>query len=253
MKTLALSLKQTPMLLRAFFRQGNQVFWNYGFFLLMLVFACSLFGSADPASMRPMLGASVMALALLSGGLYGVTYGVWNFFRGGVVERYWRSPWRASALLAYLGSRFAILFTALLLQALVLTLGYGVPAGGFAGWTALLVTLVLADVCCVLLGFVMVTISRAHFRSYFLSNLVFVCLVVLGGVALPLDQMPEGVAAFGRVLPSAHIIEALRAVLAGAAAWAGAWTYMLYLALWSAGLAALSWVTFDWMVLDRAR
>ena len=253
MRTFMLSLRQTPMLLRAFFRQGNQVFWNYGFFLLMLVFACSLFGAADPLSLQPLLGTSILALALLSGGLYGVTYGVWNFFRGGVTERYLRSPWRASAILAYLGSRFLIVFTALLLQILVLVLAYGVSPGGFAGWLALLLTLVLADLCCILLGFVTVTLSRAHFRSYFLSNLAFVCLVVLGGVTLPLSQMPQGVATFGRALPSAHIVEALRAILAGPAPWSGAWPYMVYLALWSAGLAVVAWATFDWMVLDRAR
>ena len=253
MKTTLLAFRQVPIILRAFFRQGNQVFWNYGFFLLMLFFACSLFAQGDPKSMRPLLGTTVMALALLSGGIYGVSYGMWNFFRGGVVERYLRSPWRASAPLAFLMSRFLILFSAVLVQAVALVFIYGVGVVGAGGWTALIACIALSDACCVLVGFCMVTLSRAHYRSYLFSNLVFVCLVVMGGVAIPLGQMPLWVARAGLLLPSAHITLAISAILAGGAGWWGAGPHLVCLCAWTAGLGVVAWWTFDWMVLDRAR
>lgn len=261
MKTLTLSLRQTPFLLRAFFRQGNQVFWNYGFFLLLLIFACSLLAATDPQSLRPMLGSAVMALSLMAGGVFGVSYGLWNFFRGGVVERYWRSPRRGAALGAYLASRFLVLISAVAVQILVLLFLYGVgkpPEGvpwsvGGADLWALVVAAVLAGAVFVAFGLCMVTLARAHFRSYFLSNLTFIALVVFSGALLPLELFPPWGAAIGRFLPSAHLMAAFQAVLAGGAGFGEVWQHLAMLASWLLLLIAVAWRTFDWMVLERAR
>ena len=113
--TARLTLRQVPMMLRSFFRQGNQVFWNYGFFLLAQFFACSVL-VGDATELRPLLGCAVILLTVMAGGLYGVSNGLWNFFGGAVVERYRRSRYRTSAILAYLVSRFLIIYTAVLLQ-----------------------------------------------------------------------------------------------------------------------------------------
>lgn len=261
MKSLVLCARQVPFLLRSFFRQGNQVFWNYGFFLLLLVFSCTLLASPDPASLRPLLGGSVVLLTLMAGGVYGVSYGLWNFFRGGVVERYLRSPHRATALMAYLASRYLVLLSSVAIQVLALVFLYGVgrpPAGvpasvgGLRPWT-LLAAVALANAVFVLLGLCMVTLTRAHFRSYLYSNLAFLALVFFGGAMLPLQLYPDWGVAVGKILPSSHAAVALEAILGRNAGLGDIWRNLAALGAWAAALAAVAWRTFDWMILEKAR
>ena len=250
MRTALLAVRQTPMILRAFFRQGNQVFWNYGFFLLALFFACTVLVTDDAISLRPVFTGAAITLCLIGGGVYGVSYGTWNYFRGSVVERFLRSPEGGSTIIAFLLSRFLVLFTAVLLQLGFVRVFYGI--GEFGSTSALLVTTALSSACFVLLGLCMVTLSRDHFRSYMFCNVVSACLVGFGGM-VPLRMMPQWVAPICRILPSGNTMLACQLVLAKGAGWAELWPYVAVLACWIAGLIVIAKLTFDWMILDRAR
>jgi len=259
MKAVILTFRQMPLVLRSFFRQANLVFWSFGFFLLLQLLACALLGAADPKALRPMLVSAVMALTMIGGGIYGVSYGLWNFFRGGVLERYYRSPYRSSAVAAFLLSRFVVLFAAIVIQLALVYLLFGVGrvdlgriGGHAATWRLsfgpLLAAVALADACFVLMGLCVVTLSRAHFQSYLFSNLLFAALA-LGVTLTPLKLL----GAAGQVLPSTQVMLALEGILGQGSGWSGVWLHLVALSAWCVGLAALARLTFDWMVLDRAR
>ncbi|HRU93845.1 MAG TPA: ABC transporter permease [Anaerolineae bacterium] len=259
MRVVILTFRQLPIVLRTFFRQANLVFWSFGFFLLLQLLGCGLLAALDPKTLRPVLCSAVIALTLLGGGIYGVSYGMWNFFRGGVLERYHRSPYRASAVAAFVLSRFLVLFAAIVIQLVVVYVAFGVGRAdmGRIGDHALtwrlslgplLVAVALADACFVLMGLCVVTLSRAHFQSYLISNLLFAVLSLV--VMLEPLRLVKGA---WLALPSAQVMMALEALLGEGAGWSGAWPHLWPLALWCAALAVVARQTFDWMVLDRAR
>jgi ABC-2 type transport system permease protein len=251
------------MILRAFFRQGNQVFWNYGFFLLLQVVACSVLAAngadqaqgraaAEARDLKPLLGCAVLTLSLLAGGIYGTTYGLWNFFRGGVIERYWRSRSRFSTIAAFLLARFLVLFTSGLIQVALLYYVYGVGRGRIS-FGVLAASLALADVTFVVLGLAAVMVSRDHFRSYFVSNLLFALLVVFSGAVRPLEALPGWAKAAGEALPASHAMEAIQQSLAQSAAWDHVAVSFGMMGLWTVLFVALTAFTFNWLVFERAR
>ena len=254
MRVVILTFRQLPIVLRTFFRQANLVFWSFGFFLLLQLLGCGLLAALDPGSLRPVLCSAVIAMTLLGGGIYGVSYGMWNFFRGGVLERYHRSPYRSSAVGAFLLSRFLVLFVAIAIQLVVVYLLFGVGRADLGGirWRLnlgpLLAAVALADACFVLMGLCVVTLSRAHFQSYLISNLLFAVLS-LGVMLTPLKLVKGPWLA----LPSAQVMLALEALLGQGVGWSGVWPHLWPLALWCVALAVVARQTFDWMVLDRAR
>jgi len=255
-KIVFLALRQTPMILRAFFRQGNQVFWNYGFFLLLQLVACGMLAEKGMVTegtdkpLQPLVACAVILLSLLAGGVYGTTYGVWNFFRGGVMERYYRSRARFSAVLAYLFARFFIIFTSALLQFALIYYVFDIGKGSNLWIYA--AAIAVASVTFVALGFCTVTISRAHFRSYFLSNLFFAFLLVFSGAVRPLKEMDAWAQNLGKLLPSSHAMYIVENAIQANADWDHVIVPFGMMGLWIFLLGAVAVFSFDWLVLERA-
>ena len=71
-----------------------------------------------------------------------------------------------------------------------------------------LAALVLGTVAFAGLGLLMAGTLRAE-ATLALANLLFLLCLVLGGIVLPLDRLPDAVAAVASVLPPAALTEAL--------------------------------------------
>jgi ABC-2 type transport system permease protein len=76
-----------------------------------------------------------------------------------------------------------------------------------------------------------------------LANLIWITLLVLGGVIVPPSQMPAGLAHLATLLPSGALADGLRAAFIHGRLDAVA---LLVLVLWGAGATALASRTFRW-------
>jgi len=186
----------------------------------------------------------VLALAVMSTAMVALGIAT-GFERGyGVLKRLGATPLRRDRLV---GAKILTVLAVEALQAAVLVpVGYGLgwhPGGhgGAAGAAAGL--LLLGTVAFGGLGLLLAGVLRAEVNLA-VANGLYLILLLLGGMLVPLDKLPGGLAAFARALPAA----ALAAGLHGAFGSTGAvptesW---VVLALWAVATPVAASLTFRW-------
>ncbi|WP_375422969.1 ABC transporter permease [uncultured Friedmanniella sp.] len=197
---------------RLLLRNGEQLLLALVIPLAILVAGRVLggrFGSLDT------LAPSVLGLAVWSSAFTSVAIATGFERRYGVLERLAATPLGRSGLLA--GKALAV-FLVLLGQLLLLTvaallLGWRPHfTAGSLGLAVLLVLLSTAGFVC--LALLIAGRLRAEV-TLALANLVYVVLLVGGGLVLPLSRYPAAVRPVLEVLPTAALGEGLRAATAG--------------------------------------
>jgi len=147
----------------------------------------------------------------------------------------------------FVAAKLASVLAVLLAQTvLVLGLALGLlgwrPQGGLLGIAlavpaVLLVGLVMASLGLVLAGTLTAELTTA------VSNALFLVLLMLGGVAVEPDVLPDALAAVGAASPLGAAVIALRALLDGASGGAGAGIALL---VWGAVGTVVAVRTFRW-------
>jgi ABC-2 type transport system permease protein len=183
----------------------------------------------------------VLALAVMSSAMVSLGIATGYERRYGVLKRLGSTPLSRAGLLA---SKTANVLVLELLQGIVI-LGTGValgwsPSGGIVAAVGLVLvgTVAFAGIGMLLAGTLPAEANLA------VANGLFLVLLFLGGMAYPLERLPDALEAFARLLPAAALSESLRGVLdAHADVSVGA---LLVLAAWAiaAPLAAARW--FRW-------
>ena len=107
----------------------------------------------------------------------------------------------------------------------------------------ILAALLLGTVAFAGLGLLMAGTLRAE-ATLALANLLFLLCLVLGGIVLPLDRLPAGIAAVASILPPAALTEALAIGLGTTIA--DATEPLAVLAGWAIVLAVLAARRFRW-------
>jgi ABC-2 type transport system permease protein len=133
-----------------------------------------------------------------------------------------------------------VLQAVLLVAIAALALGWR-PPGGVQPILAL-AAVALGTATFAGLGLAMAGALRAE-ATLALANGAFLVLLLLGGIVLPIDHLPEPLAAVARVLPSAPLVELLRVGLGGAAEAAGA---AVLLSAWAVAGVVLAVLRFRW-------
>jgi ABC-2 type transport system permease protein len=153
----------------------------------------------------------VLALAVMSSAFTGQAialgfdrrYGVLKRLAATALPRWALVAGRLVALLGVLGAQLAVLAVVALL------LGWR-PALGGLGWAALLV--LLGTLAFGALGVLLGGALRADVVLA-LANALWFVLLIAGGIVIPADELPSGLADAVRVLPSGALAEGLRASL----------------------------------------
>jgi ABC-2 type transport system permease protein len=183
----------------------------------------------------------VLALAVMSTAFTGLAIGTGFERRYGALKRLGASPLPRGALLAAKGLSVLTVeaLQVLLLGAVALAMGWE-PAGSPLAVAALLLAGTAAFAA---LGLLMAGTLRAE-ATLAAANLVYLLLLVSGGIAVPLDRFPDGARPVLEALPAAALAEGLREVLRdGAGLPLG---HLLVLLLWAAGAGLLAARTFRW-------
>jgi ABC-2 type transport system permease protein len=192
-------------------RRGESLLVTLGIPVGVLVFFGSLdvvpTGFDDPLDF---LVPGVLALAVMSTAM--VSLGIATGFerRYGVLKRLGPTPLgRGALVLAKILTVVALeAVQAAVLVAAAVALGWSptgwlVPAAGVMG---------LGTVAFAGLGLLMAGSLRAE-ATLALANGVYILLLLLGGMAFPLDRLPAALEALARALPAAALSECLRGIL----------------------------------------
>lgn len=237
-------LAQTIVELRLTARRGENLLAMLGIpAAVLLVFGSSSIVGAPAAGSRvDALLPGVLALAIVATGL--VNLGIATAYERsyGVLKRLGGSPLGRAGLvgakvLAVLAIEVALLL--LLVGLAAALLGWRPTAGG-PTWALIIVAVALGTATFAGLGLAMAGALRAE-ATLLLANVLFLLTLGIGGVLIPVADLPASVAAVVALLPSAALADILRDALAGDTADART---ILILALWAVGSITLAIRTF---------
>ncbi|MEV7829592.1 ABC transporter permease [Streptomyces subrutilus] len=235
-------LAQAALETRMLLRNGEQLLLTVIIPALLLV----LFSSVDiietgAGASVDFLAPGVLALAVLSTAFTGQAIATGFDRRYGVLKRLGASPLPRWALMA--AKTLSVLVTEVLqvalLTAIALALGWSPQGDPFS----VAVLLLLGTAAFSGLGLLMAGTLKAEL-TLAAANLVFLLLLVGGGVIVPLEKFPDAVRSVLELLPVSALSDGLRAVLQHGAALP--WGDAAVLAVWAVlGLgAAARW--FRW-------
>jgi ABC-2 type transport system permease protein len=226
---------QTALETRMLLRNGEQLLLTVIIPSLLLV----LFSTVDIVDTGTdkavdFLAPGVLALAVMSTAFTGQAIATGFERRYGVLKRLGASPLPRWALMT--AKTLSVLVTEVLQVALLTAIALGLgwsPRGGAASVALLLV---LGTAAFSGLGLLMAGTLRAE-ATLAAANLVFLLLLVGGGVIVPLEKFPDAARAVLELLPISALSDGLRDVLQGGAGMP--WGQALILAVWAVfGLGA---------------
>lgn len=222
---------ETKMLLR----NGEQLLLTVVIPTLLLV----LFSSVDivdtgTGKAVDFLAPGILALAVLSTAFTGQAIATGFERRYGVLKRLGASPLPRWALMA--AKTLSVLFTEVLQVVLLAVIAFALGWDPHGNPIAVVLLLALGTAACSGLGLLMAGTLKAE-ATLAAANLVFLLLLVGGGVLVPLDRFPDAARSVLELLPLSALSDGLREVLQHGAG--TPWRDLGILAVWSVvGLGA---------------
>jgi ABC-2 type transport system permease protein len=187
------------------------------------------------------LAPGVLALAVMSTAFTGQAIATGFERRYGVLKRLGASPIPRWALMA--AKTLSVLVTEILQVVLLTVIAFALGWSPHGSPLPVVLLLVLGTAAFSGLGLLMAGTLRAE-ATLAAANLVFLLLLVGGGVIVPLDRFPDGVASALGLLPISALSDGLRDVLQHGGGMP--WGNLGILALWAVlGLGAAA-RTFRW-------
>ena len=232
---------QTAAEVRMTLRRGESLLLALGIPVALLVFFSLVdvlpTGTDDPIDF---LAPGVLALAVMSTAMVGLGIATGFERQYGVLKRLGSTPLGRPALLA--AKTLAILAVEVLqvavLVALSLALGWR-PSGSVAAAAA---AMLLATVAFAGLGLLMAGRLRGE-AVLAAANGLYLVLLLLGGMVIPLAELPGALRAASRALPAAALSDVLHAASTATGIPGRAW---LVLAVWAVAAPAAAAATFRW-------
>ncbi len=228
--------------LRLASRQGEQLLASLGIPLLILVFFSLVdvlpTGTDEPVAF---VAPGVLALAVMSSAMVSLGIGTGFERHYGVLVRLGTTPlgrerWVAAKVLTVLVIQLGQLAV---LVPVALALGWSPSAGGMlnAVGALLLGTAAFAGLGLALAG------NLSGLANLAVTNGLFVVLLLIGGVVVPLDELPALLELFAELLPAAALSTALHGSVGASASESSAW---LVLTAWAVVTPTLAVRTFRW-------
>jgi ABC-2 type transport system permease protein len=239
------ALAQASMELRLTSRRGENLLVTLVIPVVLLVFFSSV--NVLPAGTgRPVdfLLPGIVGLAIISTSL--VNLGISTAYERsyGVLKRLGGSPLpRAGLVAAKIGAVLAVEIVQVALLIAIATAGFAWGPGAGAAPAVVVAAVLLGTLAFAGLGLLMAGALRAE-ATLAGANGLYLVLLLLGGVVMPIDQLPSGIADIARMLPAAALSDALR-IGFGAAPGDPAGSLVL-LAGWGIATASLAAATFRW-------
>ncbi len=233
---------QTRVELTLTARRGESLLLILGIPVMLLLFFSAVdvlpIPTDDPVDF---LAPGIMALAVMSTAMVGLGIAT-GFERSyGVLKRLGSTPLtRAQLLVAKTASVVVIELVQLVVLGLVAAVLGWSPG---SGWAAGVLAVVLGTVAFAGIGMAMAGTLRGEINLA-AANGLYLVLLLLGGMVVPLDELPSVLRAVCRLLPAAALAEALHGSIGAAGSVPGrAW---VVLAVWAVGTPAVAARVFRW-------
>lgn len=221
-------------------RRGENLLAMVGVPVAALLF----FGTIQPTVVRDprTLLPGVLALAIVASGL--VNLGIATAYeRGyGVLKRLGGSPLGREGLLA---AKLVVVGAIAIAQVAALVGIAGVLFGGVptdASWLAVLATTLVGAGTSAALGLLLAGTMRPD-AALVLANALFLVALLVGGVLVPIGELPEPLGTIARLLPFGALADAFRASLGQGGDLPAA---LVMVALWGIVAAVAAVRTFRW-------
>jgi ABC-2 type transport system permease protein len=208
---------QTVMELKLLARNGEQLLLTLVIPLLLLVMGTRSDAIVDLGPGRPIdiITPGVLALAVLSTSFTSLAIATGFERRYGVLKRLGASPLpRWGLMIGKIGAVVVVEVAQLVVLSLVAQLVGWNPRGGAEAFAWLALLAVLGTFAFGALGLLIAGALRAE-ATLAVANLVYVVLLVGGGLIVPLDRYPGGTRHLLELLPSGALGEGLREAFAG--------------------------------------
>lgn len=187
------------------------------------------------------LAPGILALAVMSTAFTGLAIATGYERRYGVLKRLGSTPLPRWVLLS--GKIASVLVVEGLQVAVLCAVAYALGWRPHGSPLAVAALLLAGTATFGGLGLLMAGRLRAE-ATLAAANLVWVLLLLGGGVIVPLDRFPDGAASLLQLLPITALSDGLRAVLLDGAGLP--WAELAILLAWAAGAIALAATTFRW-------
>lgn len=244
------TLAQAGMELRLTSRRGENLLVTLVIPVVLLLF----FGTVGVATPRvdpldihrpvEVLVPGILALAIISTSL--VNLGIATAYERsyGVLKRLGGSPLpRAGLIAAKIVAVLVVELVQFTLLAVIAAVALGWSPGPDTSAGVVVVAFLFGTLTFAGLGLLMAGALRAE-ATLAGANGLYLAFLLLGGIVVPLDQLPGAVADAARLLPAAALTDALRIGLGGSSGLpAGP---LAILAAWSVGAVVLAARTFRW-------
>lgn len=215
--TPAMLRSQVAMELRLLSRNGEQLLLTLVIPLMLLVLGTRSNDVVDLGAGRPIdiITPGILALAVLSTSFTSLAIATGFERRYGVIKRLGASPLpRWGLMLGKIGAIAVVEIAQLTLLSVVgLLLGWE-PHGGLTAFGQMLLLAVLGTAAFGSLGLLIAGTLRAE-ATLAVANLVYVLLLVGGGLLVPLSRYPEAARHVLELLPSGALGQGLRDTFAG--------------------------------------
>ncbi len=218
---LQMSATQKLVIMQAklYLREPMTVFFTLLFAPLLLVVMGLIFGNEPQAAFdgRGQLDIYVPMYAAIVIGMVGLTtIPIETSARrdAGVLRRFRATPLRP---LTYIISDVLVYFVMILLGILLLfAVGIGIYRVQFAGNPfALLAGIGLSAAAFLTLGYLIASVSPNTRIATVIGNVLLIPMMMLSGITLPLEMMPETVRQVARFIPLTHVATLLRGLWFG--------------------------------------
>jgi ABC-2 type transport system permease protein len=238
-------LAQTALETRLLLRNGEQLLLTAVIpTVLLVLFATVPVVDVDGGTRVDFLTPGILALAVMSTAFTGQAIATGFERRYGVLKRLAATPLPRWALLAAKTLTVLAVETlqVLLVAAVALVLGWS-PRSSPTIAVAVAALLLLGTAAFSGLGLLLAGTLRAE-ATLAAANLVYVLLLLGGGVIVPLDRFPAAVRPVLELLPISALSEGLRDVLQHGAGFP--WAALAVLTAWAAAALAAAARTFRW-------
>lgn len=229
-------LAQATMELRLTLRRGESLLLTLAIPLGLLAF----FGTVDVVDVTiDYLVPGVLALAVMSTAMTGLAIATGFERQFGVLKRLGATPLSRPRLLA--AKTLSVLAVEALQVGLLVALGLLLGWRPLDGGVAAVPLVALGTAAFAGLGLLMAGTLRAE-ATLAAANGLYLVLLLVSGMVVPLDRLPDGLAFVARGLPSGALAEGLRHAFEGGALLRPS----LVLAAWAVAALAAASSTFRW-------
>ncbi len=240
----------TALLRHAAFEFGSGL-RNRAMLLLLYLFPLGFFlmGSALMVGVNPFFQDSVIPamtiFALLAGCLLGLPDPIVSAREAGIFRSYKiHGVPPAAILLLPAGATVLHLTVVAAIITAVAPLLFGAPLP--ANPLVYLLVFLAAAAAHAGLGLLIAVVSASTRATVLWSQAVFLPSVLLGGLMMPAEMIPTGLATVAKLLPATHAMNAMRGLAYGEATTFSAWSSLLVLLIGAASATILAVRLFQW-------